>query len=125
MERDPYVHTWMISCHVVVVVEKQVSARCCCCLVVRHFCKLNFGKHYESQYTIPYHTKPAPALATYQNWGKIGIKFWSVLTYRIFTAQWRRREESVRITKNPRFICIRKCITPLTKSGSACLQFQL
>lgn len=73
-------------------------------LLVRHFCKLNFGKHYESHSTIAYHTKPAPALATYQNWGKIGIKFWSVMTHRLFTAQ----EESVRITENSRFICIRK-----------------
>lgn len=94
----------MISWLVVVVVEKQVSA------CWSDFCKLNFGKHYESL-SVPALWRPI------KSGGKIGINLWSVLlTHRGFSllnrereteresekseAQ-KRRKESVRITENP------------------------
>lgn len=83
-ERDPYVHTWMISWLVVVVVEKQVSA------CWSDFCKLNFGKHYESQ-SMPALWRPI------KSGGKIGINLWSVLlTHRGFSLFDRERGRRVK-----------------------------
>lgn len=106
-ERDPYVHMllgWSLAMSLWSLKSKFLPAAAGQTLLQIKLWKALW----ITLYAMEYHTKPALALATYQNWGKIGIQFWSVSTHRIFTARKRISEESVRITENPRFICIRK-----------------